>query len=275
VFVNPTEPNTDSSRRYGFDPDSVAIITGAASGIGWATAQRLAREVAHVVVLDMDEQAARAKAEQLGPAHFGVGADVTSESDVQRAVQAVMQRFGRIDILVNNAGIAGQAVPTVDQGVDSFDRVLAVHLKGTFLMSRDVGKVMNASGRGAIVNLGSVVALGGVPQRNSYGAAKAGILALTRSMGCEWARSGIRVNAVAPGYVRTELLSRVEAAGGLDARAIHSRTPMARMGRPDEIAEAIAFLASPAASYITATTLNVDGGWASFGASEATLGELP
>ena len=251
--------------------ESVAVITGAADGIGWAAARRLAQDHAHVVLLDLREGPARERAVELGPQHLGLACDVASPAAVDHSVDVVLQRFGRIDVLVNNADIGEQAAPTIDQDVTAFDRVLDVHLRGTFLVSRAVARGMLARRSGAIVNLGSIAAVGGIPGRNAYGAAKAGILAMTRSMACEWARSGVRVNAVAPGYVRTALVEQLQRQGTLDASAIAQRTPMGRMADPDEVAEAIAFLASRRASYITGTTLHVDGGWLAFGAPESAL----
>jgi NAD(P)-dependent dehydrogenase (short-subunit alcohol dehydrogenase family) len=249
----------------------VAVVTGGADGIGWATARRLADEFAHVALIDMREDAARQRAAELGRRHLGLRADVSSVDDVTEALRAVVQRFGRVDALVNNAGIGEQSAPTLEQDVEAFDRVLAVHLRGSFLMSREVAKVMLAQRSGAIVNLGSIAALGGIPGRNAYGAAKAGILAMTRAMACEWARCGIRVNAVAPGYVRTQLVAELERRGALNGAAIEARTPMGRFATPEEIAEAVAFLASDRASFITGTTLAVDGGWLALGAPEAVL----
>jgi len=265
--------NTEGMRaasRQGTTP-RVAVVTGGADGIGWATARRLADEFAHVALIDMREDAARQRGAELGPEHLGLRADVSSVDDVTQALRAVVERFGRIDALVNNAGIGEQSAPTLEQDVEAFDRVLAVHLRGSFLMSREVAKVMLAQRSGAIVNLGSIAALGGIPGRNAYGAAKAGILAMTRAMACEWARCGIRVNAVAPGYVRTQLVAELERRGALNSAAIEARTPMGRFATPEEIAEAVAFLASDRASFITGTTLAVDGGWLALGAPEAVL----
>src|SRR3989344_2861486 len=162
--------------------------------------------------------------------------------------------WGRIDALVNNAGIGDQAGSTLEQNVEAFDRVLAVHLRGAFLMSQAVIERMLQQecnvrdSRGAIVNIGSIASFGGIPGRNAYSAAKAGILGMTRALAVEWARQGIRVNAVAPGYVATTLVAELAKKGAVDAQAIAQRTPLGRMAKPIEIAEVIAFLVSPAAS---------------------------
>ena len=251
---------------------TVAVITGGADGIGWATAQRLVADVDHLALLDLREAVAMQRAAELGAAHLGIGCDVADAASVGAAIAAVMRRYGRIDILVNNAGIGEQAAPTVDQDIEAFDRVLDVHVRGTFLVSREVARVMLAQQGGAIVNVASIAGQAGIPMRNAYGAAKAGIAAMTRAMACEWARSGLRVNALAPGYVRTALVDELERKGLLDTAAIVRRTPMARLAQPAEIAEAIAFLASSKASFITGATLNADGGWLALGAPESALG---
>lgn len=249
----------------------IAMVTGAAGGIGWATAQRLAADGYQLAILDLDGEAAAERAQDLGPEHFGTGCDVASESSVQAAIAKTMARFGRVDALVNNAGIGDQSTSTLDQTADGFDRVLNVHLRGTFLMSREIGRIMLDQRTGAIVNLSSIAGLAGIPGRNAYAAAKAGISAMTRSMACEWARRGVRVNAVAPGYVRTVLVEKLERDKALDTEAIAARTPMGRLARPEEIAQAIAFLISEQSSFITGTTLSVDGGWLALGAPESAL----
>jgi NAD(P)-dependent dehydrogenase (short-subunit alcohol dehydrogenase family) len=252
----------------------VALVTGAADGIGWATARRLASEATHVALLDLRAEAAAERARELGPDHVGLGCDVAREGDVVAAVGGLIERFGRIDILVNNAGVGEQGASTEEQSVEGFDRVLGVHLRGAFLMSREVGRSMRAQRSGSVVNISSIAGHAGIPGRNAYGAAKAGVSAMTRAMACEWARDGVRVNAVAPGYVRTALVGDLERRGLLDGRAIAARTPMGRMADPEEIAEAIAFLASSRASYVTGATLNADGGWLAFGAPESALAPL-
>lgn len=259
---------------------AVAVITGAADGIGWATAQAMAGQGWRVALLDLRADSVRARAAELGSAHLALACDVSDPDSVPAAVDSIGARLGRIDALINNAGIADQSAPTLQQNAAAFDRVLAVHLRGAFLMSQAVIPRMLAQprdargNRGAIVNLGSIASLGGIPGRNAYSAAKAGMLGLTRALASEWARSGIRVNAVAPGYVATELVVGLAQQGAIDTEAIARRTPLGRLADPAEIAAVIAFLASPTASYVTGAVLSADGGWSSFGAPESALGPL-
>lgn len=265
-------------------PDATAtppavLITGAADGIGWALARSFAARGYRVGLLDLDGDRAAARAAELGPGHIPLTADVTDEATVTRAVAAFFDVTGRIDALVNNAGVADSMAPTLEQEAARFRRILDIHLGGTFLMSREVARHMTAAGRGAIVNIASIASFAGLPRRNAYGAAKAGIVAMTRSMACEWAGKGLRVNAVAPGYVETELVRALVASGDFDIGAIRRRVPLGRLAQPDDIAEAVCFLTSDAARYVTGTTLAVDGGWLAFGAAgdawtdEAAAGE--
>jgi NAD(P)-dependent dehydrogenase (short-subunit alcohol dehydrogenase family) len=248
------------------DQGPVAAITGAAAGIGWATAQLFSRHGYRVALIDIDGPRAASRAGELGVQHLGTACDVSREEDVRRTCGEIAVRFGdRLDVLVNNAGVGSPHLPTVEQTMESFERILSIHLTGTFLFSREAYALMAPRGGGAIVNISSIAGLSGLPRRNAYGAAKAGIATMTKSLACEWASSGVRVNAVAPGFVATELVNKLEADGFVDKSRLERRIPMGRLAMPDEIAAAIHFLSSPAASYITGTILSVDGGWTAFG----------
>jgi NAD(P)-dependent dehydrogenase (short-subunit alcohol dehydrogenase family) len=243
----------------------VALITGAAEGIGWATAQAFAEAGYQVALVDINAENAVGRAGELGSGHAAFGCDVSKEEDVLRTFEKLKQRFGRLDALVNNAGVGSPHIPTVEQTAESFERILSIHLTGTFLFSREAHGMMAPRKTGSIVNISSIAGILGLPRRNAYGAAKAGIATMTKSMACEWARNGIRVNAVAPGFVETALVKKLEADGFVDMPRLQRRTPIGRLAQPSEIASAIYFLSSNAASYITGAVLSVDGGWAAFG----------
>lgn len=242
-----------------------ALITGAADGIGWAIARILARRGWRLALADLDGAAATARAQELGPEHLALRADVSDEGEVAQAVARVVATIGGLDAVVNNAGIADTHLPTVEQDVTRFRKILDVDLTGVFLVSREAARVMLPRRRGSIVNISSIAGITGLPRRNAYGAAKAGVVALTRSMACEFAPSGIRVNAVAPGYVETALVKALAQDGRIDIDRIRRRIPMGALAQPEDIAEAVAFLVSPAARYVTGAVLSVDGGWQAFG----------
>ena len=238
----------------------VALVTGAGGGIGRATAQALAQAGAHVAASDLDEAAARAVAGELGrgEAHR---LDVADEAAVEAVIAAVIARHGRIDVLVNNAGL-GARMATVDLPSERWRQVLAVNLDGSFFCARAAGRHMLAAGRGAVVNVASIMGLvGGAHYPNlAYHSAKGAIVNFTRALACEWAARGVRVNAVAPTFARTRLTEPLLADETMTERLL-ADTPMGRFAEPEEVAAAILFLASDAAAMITGVTLPVDGGW--------------
>ncbi len=244
---------------------SVALITGAAEGIGLAMATRMAQAGCRVVIADLDRDHAQSRAAELGADHLGIAMDVGSEAAVEAGFAEIDAAFGRLDIAVCNAGIGDTHLPTLEQDIASFDRVLRVHLNGTFLVARAAARRMMAQGGGAILNVSSIAGITGLPRRNAYGAAKAGIAAMTKSLACEWAGQGIRVNAIAPGYTRTALVKTLIDAGRIDGDKLSRRIPLGRLAEPAEIAEVAWFLCSPAASYVTGSVVSVDGGWSAFG----------
>jgi NAD(P)-dependent dehydrogenase (short-subunit alcohol dehydrogenase family) len=237
----------------------VAIVTGASSGLGVTIATALAEAGADVVLgarrLERLHET-RAEVERLGRRALAVKADVADPDECERLVQSAVAEFGRVDILINNAGF-GVVVPALHQSRDDFRRLIDVNLNGCHWMACAAAKAMN--GAGAIVNVSSMIALttAGTPQAG-YAASKAGLLGLTRDLAQEWTgRRGIRVNAVAPGYFASEMTEDHATA----IEELLGRAPTGRMGKPEELATAVLFLASDAASYVTGQTLVVDGGF--------------
>lgn len=237
-----------------------AVITGAGSGIGLATAKRLATEGANVVCVDIDETAGKAAADAVGGIH--VNADVTSEADVERMYQAAFDRYGSIDVAFNNAGISPPDDDSIlTTGIDAWRRVQEVNLTSVYLCCRYVLPYMQRQGRGAIVNTASFVArMGAATSQISYTASKGGVLAMSRELGVQFAREGIRVNALCPGPVNTPLLRELFAKDPERAARRLVHIPTGRFAEAEEIAAAVAFLASDDASFITAAEFLVDGG---------------
>jgi NAD(P)-dependent dehydrogenase (short-subunit alcohol dehydrogenase family) len=250
-----------------------SVVTGAARGLGEDVAARLVVDGGRVALLDLDEGVART-AERLGSSNpagtaFAARCDVSNEADVSVAVAEVVERFGGIDLLVNNAGIGGPSASVVDLSLDEFRRVLDVNLVGTFLMARACARVMAEGGSGGcIVNIGSIFGQRGTPNGAAYCASKGAVALFTHSLALELAPLGIRVNTVAPGNMWTEmhladLRIEVERGGGtLEEQVERTRAtvPLGRHGTGEDVAGAIAWLASPDASYVTGQTIGVNGG---------------
>jgi NAD(P)-dependent dehydrogenase (short-subunit alcohol dehydrogenase family) len=248
---------TSSSARLG---GKVAVITGAGSGIGLATARRFAAEGATVVCADVDSEAgAKAAAEVEG---MFVQVDVTSEDDVRAMYQQTVDAYGRLDIAFNNAGISPPEDDSIlDTGIDAWRRVQEVNLTSVYLCCKHAIEHMRAGGGGSIINTASFVAvLGSATSQISYTASKGGVLAMSRELGVQFAREGIRVNALCPGPVNTPLLQELFAKDPERAARRMVHIPMGRFAEADEIAAAVTFLASDDSSFITASTFLVDGG---------------
>jgi NAD(P)-dependent dehydrogenase (short-subunit alcohol dehydrogenase family) len=241
----------------------VALVTGAGSGIGRATALALAREGARVLVADLDadggEATRKAVADAGGDAQF-VLTDVTREADVAAAVEAAVRGWGRLDCAVNNAGITGRPGSIPDLDLEHWNRTLAVNLTGVFLCLKYEIPALRRAGGGAIVNMASGAGLIGVPGLPHYCASKHGVLGLTKTAALENAKSGVRVNAICPGSTDTPLLRRAMGADPNLEKIVLSTLPGGRLGRPEEIAEAAVWLCSDRASWVNGESMLVDGG---------------
>jgi NAD(P)-dependent dehydrogenase (short-subunit alcohol dehydrogenase family) len=240
----------------------VAVITGAANGIGAACARLFAGSGAMVALWDVDVAGARGLAAELanaGARAQSFACNVARSDEVQAALADTVAAFGRVDLLVNNAGIF-RAAEFLDIAEADWDAVIDVNLKGAFLVGQAVARVMAKTGGGAIVNMSSVNGVTAIPTIASYNASKGGIDQLTRVMALALADRGIRVNAVAPGTIATELAQKAVLGSAEAAARIMSRTPLRRLGQPEEVASVCAFLASDAASYLTGEVVYVDGG---------------
>ncbi len=252
-----TIPSTNNADICFGLKDRVCIVTGGAQGIGEACARRFAREGARVVIADMADEPGQALASEIGALYLHC--DVGDSAQVDAVVARSMQAHGRIDVLVNNAGIF-RAADFLDITEADFDAVLRVNIKGSFLMGQAVARVMASQGSGNIVNMSSVNGVLAIPTIASYNVSKGGVNQLTRVMALALADKGIRVNAVAPGTIATELAYKAVLTSDEAKAKIMSRTPMKRLGEPSEIADVVAWLVSDAASYVTGEIVTVDGG---------------
>ena len=242
--------------------EKVCLITGGAQGIGEACARLFLEQGAKVVIVDIHNERGQSLASQLqqqGHEILFIASDIGNKAEVDAVIKQVIAQHGRLDVLVSNAGIF-KAAPFLEVSESDFDEVLRVNLKGAFLMGQAAARVMKDQGGGAIVHMSSVNGVLAIPEIASYNVSKGGLNQLTRAMALALADDGIRVNAVAPGTIATELASKAVLTSEEARNKILGRTPMKRLGDPSEVAHVVAFLASDAASYITGEVITVDGG---------------
>ncbi len=243
--------------------NKIALVTGGASGIGQATVRLFAREGAKVAIADVQIDAGREAVDQVkqagGEAVF-LECDVTKSNDVEKLVADCVETFGRLDCAFNNAGILGEMGKTADCSEENYDRLMSVNLKGVWLCMKYEIRRMLEQGGGVIVNTASNAGMKGQPELPVYGAAKAAIVQLTRTAALEYVRSGIRINCINPGLIWTPMVKRQTADHPGAVEKFSEELPIGRLGKPEEIGEAVVWLCSDAASYVTGHAMNVDGG---------------
>ncbi len=248
----------------------VAVVTGAARGIGRRVAHVLAEEGFAIAANDLASADDTLKElEEIGVRTLSIPGDVSDEGAVRMMAEAVMAEFERVDVLVNNAGVS-LITAAEETTLSDWRRVLEVNLTGPFLTCKEFGKAMLEQGSGSIINISSVAGLLGVADRAAYNASKHGLVGLTRTLAAEWGGRGVRVNAVCPGWVKTEMDREDQDSGGYTDEDIEGRTPMGRFATPEDVARAVAFLADPEWSgYVNGHALSVDGGWFGDGSWES------
>jgi len=240
----------------------VAIVTGSAQGLGKEIALSLAQDGCSLVLADIvipEETGMQIK--KIGSHFISVRTDISDEAQVKNIVKKAMSTYGKVDVLVNNAGISQLSyTATENLSVEEWDRVIEVNLRGTFLCSKHVGKCMIEKGEGSIINISTTAGINGVPRAPAYCASKGGIIVMTKSLALEWAKYNVRVNAIAPHYLETELTKGLRASKKI-YKGLLKQIPMMRFGKANEVIGTILLLASPASSYITGTVVVVDGGF--------------
>ncbi|MEA3182116.1 MAG: hypothetical protein QOI59_5639 [Gammaproteobacteria bacterium] len=240
------------------------LVTGAASGIGRGAAQAFEQLGAKVLVSDLDRSA-------LAAAWPGLSADrravlnVTDEAQCDACVGQIVDVLGGIDGIFNSAGIADPVQPALEVDIETWQRTVDVHLRGSFCVARAAGRLMVEQGAGSIVLVSSVNGVNGIPRRHAYGPAKAAIAQLARTLTCEWASRNVRVNAIAPTYINTPMIERLAREGKIDIGRLERRTPMGRIGTVEDVAHAAAYLLSDLSAYVSGVNLPVDGGWLAYG----------
>ncbi len=251
----------------GFDfRGEVFLITGGASGIGLAVAELALECGADVCICDIDKDAIGSALKRLGSSALGLCVDVSAEAACDRAVQDAVEHFGKLNVLVNSAGVFEEFRGTLRQNLGKWRRVIDVNLQGAFLMSRAAARAFKQGSRtNSIINIASVNGLNGFRASNAYGVSKAGVIMLTKNLATDLAASGIRVNAVAPGFIDTPMTEGIFSSARIDRQPFLNRIPAGHFGSSGDVARAIVFLASDWASYVTGTVLPVDGGWSAFG----------
>jgi NAD(P)-dependent dehydrogenase (short-subunit alcohol dehydrogenase family) len=248
--------------KMGEFSDKVVVVTGGSKGIGRAVVRRFCAEGAHCIIVSRNDREGREYVGELQRLGFGasaIAADVSKVSAIRTMAQTVIDRYEKIDVLVNCAGVNVRK-PALEYSEEEWDYIIGINLKASYFCSVEIGRHMVARGSGAIVNLSSLQGHIVLPKLSIYAASKGGVAQFTKGLANEWAKSGVRVNAISPAFICTPLVEKVledPAWSGL----VQSRTPMGRVGTPEEVAELIAFLASSRASYITGADISIDGGW--------------
>jgi NAD(P)-dependent dehydrogenase (short-subunit alcohol dehydrogenase family) len=251
----------DSSELFRLE-GKIALVTGSAQGLGKEISLSLAQNGCSLVLADIvyPEETTK-QIEEMGSRCISVKGDVSDEAEVKNMVEKVTSEYKKVDILVNNAGISQLSyTATEDLPIEEWDKIIAVNLRGTFLCCKHVGKLMINSGSGSIINISTTAGITGVPRAPAYCASKAGIILLTKSLALEWAKYNIRVNAIAPHYLETELTKGLRTSEKVYDGLV-KQIPMRRFAKPGEVVGTVLFLSSPASSYITGTVIVVDGGF--------------